>query len=85
MPEKLFNTMEISYDYLKGFNYGYIIRKELPKMGKLLMDGAKGNSQFLDGLKAGAKQYEKEMEIKINKFKQKSNEVKLKKDRGIEF
>ena len=36
--------MEISYDYLNGFNYGYIIRKELPEMGKLLMDGAKGNS-----------------------------------------
>ena len=81
--KKLFNAMEISADYLKGFNYGYIIRKELPKTGKHLLAGIKGNSELIDGLKAGPKQYEKEIEIKINKFKQKNNKVKLKKDCGI--
>lgn len=85
MPKKLFNTMEISYQYLKGFNYGYTIRKELPKMAKQLLEGAKGNSEFLDGLKAGAKEYEKEIANNLKKFKQERKEIKINKDRGIQM
>ncbi len=77
--------MEISADYINGFNRGYLIRKELPVLGKQLINGAKGNSQYLEGLKAGAKQYEKEMEIKLKLIKQEKIKVKEKKNRAIEL
>ena len=75
--------MELSKDYIRGFNSGYIIRKNHPLLMKNLVRGAKGNSQYLDGLKTGSNQYEKEMEVKLKQFNQQRAGSEKKKDREM--
>ncbi len=76
--------MDASTDYLRGFNNGYIIRKNHPLLMKDLAKGATGNSEYLKGLKAGGKQYEKEMDVKMEKFNQQRSSER-KKGRGMEL
>ena len=52
---------------------------------KSLINGTSGNSQYLQGLKAGGQQYEKEMIVKIRNLKQEPSVTKNKKDRGMEM
>ncbi|MEQ9218914.1 MAG: hypothetical protein RLO17_12780 [Cyclobacteriaceae bacterium] len=77
--------MEVSKDYLKGFNSGYSIRKKHPLLMKKLLSGIKGNSELLQGLKAGVTQFEKEIAININQFKQGKRSRGQDKGRGLEF
>ncbi len=77
--------MEPSKDYIKGFNSGYIIRKNHPIIIKELEKGAKGNSPYLEGLKAGARQYVKELEMKLKAFKKELRMKKSGKDKGLEI
>ena len=76
--------MDASTDYLRGFNNGYIIRKNHPLLMKDLAQGATGSSDYLKGLKAGGKQYEKEMNVKMDEFNQQRSSVR-KKGRVIEL
>ena len=77
--------MELTNKYITGFNSGYIIRKNHPLLMKNLIKGSKGNSQYLQGLRAGGQQYEKEINVKIRNLKQELSINKKKKDRGIEM
>jgi hypothetical protein len=43
-----------------GFNSGYFLAKEKPELLQTLLNGASGNSEYLEGIKAGQKEYEKE-------------------------
>ena len=51
--------MEVSEEYVKGFNSGYLIRKNHPLLAKNLVSGTSGESEYLEGLKAGSQEYEK--------------------------
>ena len=74
--------MELSNEYVQGFNNGYIIRKNHPLLMKNLVQGSKGNSQYLEGLKAGAKQYEKEINVKMRNLKQEQPSTRRKRIGG---
>lgn len=76
--------MEATKEYLKGFNNGYTIRKNHPLLMKNLIKGVKGNTEYLRGLEEGSKQYEIEMNMKINRYK-KARSAQEKKDRGMEM
>ncbi len=52
--------MEVLEEYVKGFNNGYLLRKNHPVLAKGLVSGASGKSEYLDGLKAGSQEYVKE-------------------------
>lgn len=43
-----------------GFNSGYYLAKEKPELLKTLLNGVTGNSDYLDGLKAGQNEYMQE-------------------------
>ena len=75
--------MELSKEYVQGFNNGYIIRKNHPLLMKNLVKGSKGNSQYLQGLRVGGQQYEKEVNVKIRNLKQEQSINKKKKDKGL--
>ncbi|MEQ8924333.1 MAG: hypothetical protein RLO81_00895 [Fulvivirga sp.] len=77
--------MEVSKDYLKGFNSGYIVRKNHPLLMKKLLNGVKGNSELVQGLKAGVSQFEKEVAININQFKQGTRSKGHSKGSNLEF
>ena len=62
--------MEIPDEYVKGINNGYLLRKHHPMLAKELEDGIKGKSPYLSGLKAGSKEYEKELDQKLEPRKQ---------------
>ena len=53
------NEEKVEPVYLKGFNEGYIIAQQMPELAEVLAN-VKGNSERLDGLKAGHQQYLKE-------------------------
>lgn len=75
--------MEQSTSYIRGFNQGYQLRKNHPLLMKSLVKGATGKSEFLDGLKAGGIQYEKEMGVKMKEFKQENISIQKGKDKGL--
>tara|TARA_B100000941_G_scaffold192516_1_gene139320 strand:- start:421642 stop:421875 length:234 start_codon:yes stop_codon:yes gene_type:complete len=77
--------MEVSKDYIKGFNSGYIVRKNHPLLMKKLLKGVKGNSELVQGLKAGVSQFEKEVAININQFKQGTRSKGQSKGSNLEF
>ena len=77
--------MEQSTSYIRGFNQGYQLRRNHPLLMKSLIKGATGKSEFLDGLKAGGKQYEKEMGVKMKGFQQEKLTSKKKKDQGLQM
>jgi len=73
--------MEISKEYVKGFNNGYLLRKHQPMLMKDLEQGIKGGSPYVQGLKDGNVEYEKELNRKLEMNQQKSHS----KDRGKHF
>lgn len=78
--------MDVSEEYLKGFNNGYLIRKNHPVLAKTLLSGASGQSVYLDGLKAGSQEYEKEWAQNLEEMKKHQMEEKRKRmDRGMEM
>ncbi len=77
--------MEVSKDYLKGFNSGYMVRKNHPLLMKKLLNGVKGNSELVQGLMAGVSQFEKEVAININQFKQGERSKSQGKGSNLEF
>ncbi len=77
--------MDTSKQFVKGFNSGYIIRKNHPVLMKNLIKGAKGDSELLKGLKAGGAQFEKEMKLKLDQFHQRRKQPSKGKDRGFEI
>jgi len=78
--------MDVSEEYVKGFNNGYLIRKSHPVLAKNLMSGASGKSEYLDGLKAGGLEYEKEWAKNLEEMKlQQVEEKKKGMDRGMEM
>ena len=62
--------MQISEEYVKGFNHGYLIRKNHPVLAKNLLGGATGKSEYLEGLKNGSLEYEKEWAKNLEEMKQ---------------
>ena len=78
--------MDILEEYVKGFNNGYLIRKNHPVLAKTLLNGASGKSEYLDGLKAGNQEYEKEWVKNLEEMKRQQGEEKKKgMDRGMEM
>jgi hypothetical protein len=77
--------MELSEQYIKGFNSGYILRKNHPVLAKNIINGSRGKSKYLKGLKAGAKQYEIDLEPKLKAFQKERMEQKSRKDKGLEI
>ncbi len=66
--------MEIPDEYLKGFNSGYLLRKHHPMLAKELTIGIKGKSPYVKGFEAGSKEYERELDQKLERMQQ-SREV----------
>jgi hypothetical protein len=60
--------MELSDQYIKGFNSGYILRINHPVLAKNIINGSRGKSQYLKGLKDGVKQYEIDLGPKLKAF-----------------
>ncbi|MEQ8552125.1 MAG: hypothetical protein RIC06_10550 [Cyclobacteriaceae bacterium] len=52
---------------------------------KKLMNGVKGNSELVRGLKAGVSQFENEVAININQFKQGTRSKSQGKGSNLEF
>ena len=77
--------MELSEQYIKGFNSGYIMRKNHPVLAKNIINGSRGKSEYLKGFKAGAKQYEIDLEPKLKAFQEKRAGQKIRKDKGLEL
>ncbi len=75
--------MEIPDEYLKGFNSGYLLRKHQPILAKELTKGLKGKSPYISGLKAGGKEYEKELDQKLERMKQSKQVEQRSKGRGL--
>jgi hypothetical protein len=75
--------MEIPDEYIKGFNNGYLLRKHHPMLVKELEDGIKGKSPYLSGLKAGSKEYEKELDQKLERIKQSKEIDQRSKGQGL--
>ncbi len=53
-----------SPEYIKGFNYGYIIAEHIPDLAQQLST-ATGNGDKMVGLKAGIEQYNYELDKKL--------------------
>ena len=70
--------MDFLEEYVKGFNNGYLIRKNNPVLAKNLLGGASGKSEYLDGLKDGSKEYEKEWAKSLEEMKIQQMEEKKK-------
>ncbi len=64
--------MELSKEYVKGFNSGYLLRKHKPMQMKELEDGIKPTSPYVQGLLDGNKEYERELYRKLDKMQEKS-------------
>ena len=75
--------MVIPDEYIKGFNNGYLLRKHLPMLVKELEDGIKGKSPYLSGLKAGSKEYEKELDQKLERMQQSRQVDQRSKEQGL--
>ena len=75
--------MEIPETYLKGFNNGYLLRKDNPVLAKNLISGASGKSEYLEGLNAGSQEYEKEWALNLEEMKKQQLKEK-RKDRRME-
>ncbi len=76
--------MEISDEYLKGFNSGYLLRKYDPMLAKELTTGIKGKSPYLIGLQAGSNEYERELDQKLERMQQsKQMDNKKSKDQSL--
>jgi len=75
--------MELSKEYVKGFNSGYLLRKHKPMLMKELEDGIKPTSPYVQGLLDGNKEYERELDRKLERMQGKSLEKG--KDKGLEM
>ena len=79
--------MEESEKYIKGFNSGYTLRQHSSKLAKELIDLLKEQSDYIQGLKDGKEQFEKEMDKEIHRWieQHKANvdqEPSIKKEKG---
>ncbi|TDI70669.1 MAG: hypothetical protein E2O88_03200 [Bacteroidetes bacterium] len=75
--------MELSKEYIKGFNNGYLLRKHQPMIMKNLEQGIKGDSPYVQGLKDGNVEYELELNRKLELHQQKSKNKSMDKDCGL--
>jgi len=77
--------MKLTKEYLNGFNNGYLLRKHNPILMKNLEVGLKGNAPYVLGLKDGNKEYEKELNMNLERLQQKS-QIKLRdQNQGLEL
>jgi hypothetical protein len=75
--------MEIPDEYIKGFNNGYLLRKHHPMLAKELEAGIRGKSPYLSGIKAGSKEYEMELDQKLERMKQSKQVNQRSKGQGL--
>lgn len=66
--------MESSAKYIEGFNSGYVIRKESPELAKKLIETLKEQSDYIQGLKDGKYQFEKELDKEIHRWAEQHKE-----------
>ncbi len=66
--------MEPSQKYIEGFNSGYIIRKESPELAKKLIGSLKEQDDYIQGLKDGKQQFEKELDKEIHRWAEQHKE-----------
>ena len=79
--------MDEGKEIQEGFNAGYILEQYRPQLTKAIIDGVKeGNSPFLEGFKAGSREYAKERGKNkfLGKLKGASTPKLPEKDRGRE-
>ncbi|MEI9911352.1 MAG: hypothetical protein WDO71_17830 [Bacteroidota bacterium] len=57
--------------YAKGFNAGYLLSQHEPQLLNQLLKGTNDDSQYLQGLKMGKKQYQIEKTLSQQKPRQK--------------
>ena len=70
--------MEVSKEYSIGLKNGYFLRKTHPVLTKSLLSEARGRSDYLEGLKAGSQEFERESAKYLEEIKQQKSEVKKK-------
>ena len=73
--------MEVSEDYSIGLTNGYFLRKNHPVLAKSLLSEARGESDYLEGLKAGSREFERESTKNLEEMKQQNSEKKKERER----
>ena len=66
--------MEESKKYIDGFNSGYTLRQHAPDLARKLVDTLKEQSDYIQGIKDGTVQFEKELDIEILRFAEQHKE-----------
>ena len=62
---------------IEGFNSGYFLAKEKPELLQALLKGVTGNSEYLEGIKAGQKEYQLEQyQQRMEEHSQQKNQEK---------
>ncbi len=59
-----------TFDYIKGFHDGYILRRNHVVLVKRLINSFKGETEYLKGLKAGVIRHEHELDPKLEAFRE---------------
>lgn len=84
--------MEPTKEYLEGFNNGYILRAHSPELAQVMVQTLRGNTDYVQGMKDGSVQFEKEMDNEIFRWAEqhKENQQKVpkpnkEKDKGREY
>lgn len=60
--------MEATKDYIKGFNNGYLLSHHAADLADTVIDKLEGKEDYLQGLKDGKQQYEKELDKELSRW-----------------
>tara|TARA_R100000005_G_C4874917_1_gene129490 strand:- start:320 stop:589 length:270 start_codon:yes stop_codon:yes gene_type:complete len=66
--------MEPSQKYIEGFNSGYVIRKESPELAEKLIETLNDQGDYIQGLRDGKHQFEKELDKEIHRWSEQHKE-----------
>lgn len=62
--------MEDTFDFIKGFKDGYVLRQNHAVLVKRLINSFKNETEYLKGLKAGVTRYERDLNPKVEAFRE---------------
>lgn len=60
--------MEATKNYVKGFNNGYLLSHHAADLADTVIDRLEGTEDYLQGLKDGKQQYEKELDKELSRW-----------------
>lgn len=75
--------LEVTDKYKKGFNHGYLVREQFPKIIKGMSVPENEHSDYTQGFNDGVKQYERE--FAREQVRQDLKNRDLNKDRGMDL